>query len=205
MRCPTCRDPRRLGPSAIVRFGAVAGCALLLAACATSPHDPLGQLAEARGWQHSEPQPGTGSPTDPDRATLRGAELVVHALAYLGVPYQLGGTNFDSGFDCSGFVQAAARQSLGVRLPRTASEQAQATLPVDDADPAPGDLVFFNTQGRDFSHVGIYVGAGRFIHSPRSGADIRLEEMTSRYWSRRFNGARRVAAVSDPLPASVSR
>ena len=79
-------------------------------------------------------------------------------------------------------------------LPRKASEQAAATEVIDKKDLQPGDLVFFNTMRRAFSHVGIYVGDGKFIHAPRSGAQVRVEDMGVAYWARRFNGARRVAA-----------
>lgn len=98
----------------------------------------------------------------------------------------------DQGVDCSGFVQSTFREGLGVALPRTAAEQAQATRPIEADELAPGDLVFFNTQGRPYSHVGIYVGQGRFVHSPRPGAHVRLERMDGPYWRARFDGARRV-------------
>ncbi|MDO8275567.1 MAG: C40 family peptidase [Serpentinimonas sp.] len=122
------------------------------------------------------------------------SSLVVHALGFLGVPYRLGGNNAEEGFDCSGFVQAAFRQVMGLQLPRIAREQARATAPIERAELAPGDLVFFNTLGRRYSHVGIYIGESRFVHSPRSGAHIRIERMDLRFWSTRFNGARRVQA-----------
>jgi cell wall-associated NlpC family hydrolase len=83
-------------------------------------------------------------------------------------------------------------QTLGHVLPRRAEEQAAATEKIDPSQLKPGDLVFFNTRRRAFSHVGIYVGEGKFIHSPRSGATVRVESMQTPYWSRRFDGARRV-------------
>ena len=113
-------------------------------------------------------------------------------MAYVGVPYRRGGSGYEEGVDCSGFVQAAFRDGMGVRLPRTAAEQAQATRPIEPDDLQPGDLVFFNTLGRPFSHVGIFVGQARFVHSPRPGAQVRLERMDSSYWRARFDGARRV-------------
>jgi len=113
-------------------------------------------------------------------------------MGFLGVPYRLGGGSVDEGFDCSGFVQATFLQSLGVRLPRRAVEQAHATQRIERSELVPGDLVFFNTLGSRFSHVGIYVGEDRFIHSPRSGANVRVENMGLRYWRTRFTGARRV-------------
>jgi hypothetical protein len=123
------------------------------------------------------------------------SQLVVHAMGFVGVPYQIGGSSYTQGFDCSGFVQASYRQSLGVTLPRRAAEQASATQSIAPDELHPGDLVFYNTLGQAYSHVGIYVGEGRFIHSPRSGASVRLENMKLPYWVKRFNGARRVVPL----------
>ena len=127
--------------------------------------------------------------------TDRTSELVVTAVGFMGVPYRRGGNSAETGFDCSGFVRAMYNQTVGLMLPRRAVEQAAATAPVARADLKPGDLVFFNTMRRAFSHVGIYVGEGKFIHSPRSGAEVRVENMNGSYWQRRFDGARRVDAV----------
>lgn len=129
-----------------------------------------------------------------DNVANKASELVVTAMGYLGVPYQRGGNNFDQGFDCSGFVKAIFQQTAGLVLPRRSVEQAAATQPIEKSDLQPGDLVFFNTLKASFSHVGIYVGDNKFIHSPRSGAVIRVEDMNISYWNSRFNGARRVGA-----------
>lgn len=123
---------------------------------------------------------------------LTASGLVINAMGFLGVPYQYGGNSVETGFDCSGFVRAVFEQSVGKALPRRAAEQAAATDPIESSDLKPGDLVFFNTMRRAFSHVGIYVGEGKFIHSPRAGAVVRLEDMRVSYWQTRFNGARRV-------------
>ncbi len=125
------------------------------------------------------------------------SELVLNAMGFLGVPYKFGGNNAETGFDCSGFVRAVFEESLGKVLPRRADEQAAATLPIERTELKPGDLVFFNTMRRAFSHVGIYVGDGKFIHSPRAGSTVRLEDMRKSYWETRFNGARRVTAVAE--------
>ena len=124
----------------------------------------------------------------------RASELVMNSMAFLGVPYKRGGTQADTGFDCSGFVRAIYEQTAGLLLPRQASEQAAATQKIDKHDLQPGDLVFFNTMRRAFSHVGIYVGNGKFIHSPKPGAEVRVEDMGISYWAKRFDGARRVSA-----------
>ncbi len=122
----------------------------------------------------------------------RTSDLVVGAMGFLGVPYKRGGNSAESGFDCSGFVRAMYDKSMGLLLPRRAEEQAAATQKIDRSELKPGDLVFFNTMRRAFSHVGIYVGDGKFIHAPRSGAEVRVESMNVSYWQKRFNGARRV-------------
>ena len=134
--------------------------------------------------------------------TSQASDLVVNAMGYLGVPYRRGGTGIQ-GFDCSGFVQAMYENTLGLVLPHNAKAQAAATEKIDKSELQPGDLVFFNTLRRAFSHVGIYVGEGKFIHSPRSGGEVRIEDMRDSYWVKRFNGARRVNtemanAVSEP-------
>ena len=124
----------------------------------------------------------------------RTSELVMNAMGFLGVPYRRGGNSVETGFDCSGFVRAMYEQTVGLVLPRRANEQAAATQKIDKKELQPGDLVFFNTMKRAFSHVGIYVGDGKFIHSPKPGAEVRVEDMGVSYWSRRFDGARRVQA-----------
>lgn len=124
------------------------------------------------------------------------SRLVTNAMGFLGVPYRRGGNSAETGFDCSGFVRAMYEQTVGLLLPRRADQQAAATQVIDKKDLQPGDLVFFNTLRRNFSHVGIYVGEGKFIHAPRSGAQVRVEDMGVSYWARRFNGARRVAATA---------
>ena len=132
--------------------------------------------------------------------------LVVNAMGYLGVPYRRGGTTV-SGFDCSGFVRAMYENTLGLVLPHNARAQAQTTQTIDPAELQPGDLVFFNTLRRAFSHVGIYVGDSKFIHSPRAGGEVRIESMADTYWRKRFNGARRVQglAQSNSLDVPATR
>ena len=133
--------------------------------------------------------------------TNKASELVVHAMGFLGVPYQRGGGTVETGFDCSGFVKAIFEQTIGLALPRKAEQQAADTQRIDKKELVPGDLVFFNTMHRAYSHVGIYVGDGKFIHSPKPGAEVRIESMGAAYWNRRFDGARRV----DSQTASTSQ
>jgi cell wall-associated NlpC family hydrolase len=131
------------------------------------------------------------------------SELVVNAMGFLGVPYKRGGNSAETGFDCSGFVRAMYEQTVGTLLPRRAEQQAAATQNIDRTELKPGDLVFFNTLRRTFSHVGIYIGEGKFIHSPRSGSEVRIENMTQSYWASRFDGARRVGpSLATPAAAN---
>ncbi|TSE29250.1 Murein DD-endopeptidase MepH [Tepidimonas thermarum] len=127
-------------------------------------------------------------------------ELVNTALGLIGVPYRMGGNSPQTGLDCSGFVRYVYANTLGLVLPRRAAEQARATAPIAKEELRPGDLVFFNTMRRAFSHVGVYLGDGKFIHAPRKGESVKISDMNDRYWARRFNGARRV----DALDAAVA-
>ena len=132
------------------------------------------------------------------QARDRASDMVISAMNFLGVPYRRGGTDERTGFDCSGFTRHIFEKSLGLVLPRRADEQATASgfIAIKRDELRPGDLVFFNTLRRTFSHVGIYVGDGKFIHSPRSGGSVRVEDMRQSYWQNRFTGARRVDALS---------
>jgi cell wall-associated NlpC family hydrolase len=123
----------------------------------------------------------------------RASDMVISAMTLLGVPYRRGGNSAESGFDCSGFTRHIFHRTLGLVLPRRTDEQATAAglVKVQRDELKPGDLVFFNTLKRTFSHVGIYVGEGKFIHAPRTGGQVRVEDMRIAYWSQRFTGARR--------------
>ena len=166
-------------------LSALATAILLTANAYASPSDDLDKLLTEKGLL---------SQLDQVRQTvgLKASELVFNAMGFLGVPYKRGGNTAETGFDCSGFVRAMYEQSIGLILPRRAEQQAAATQDIDKSELRPGDLVFFNTLKRTFSHVGIYVGEGRFIHSPKPGAQVRVESMTNNYWTSRFDGARRV-------------
>lgn len=131
----------------------------------------------------------------------RTSDIVLNAMGFLGVPYRRGGNSAETGFDCSGFVRALFQQTVGLVLPRIAKQQADVTKTIEKNDLRPGDLVFFNTMRRTFSHVGIYIGDNKFIHSPRSGSEIRIEDMNMSYWQQRFNGARRVDMPEDSKDA----
>ena len=132
-----------------------------------------------------------------DKASDQAAGMVEQAMGLLGVPYRRGGNTESTGFDCSGFVRHLYEKSVGQILPRRAVDQARATEVIERDELKPGDLVFFNTMRRTFSHVGIYVGDGKFIHAPRAGKAVNIDDMRSAYWQKRFNGARRVPVNSD--------
>ena len=133
----------------------------------------------------------------------RASRLTVAAMDLVGVRYRRGGASIDTGFDCSGFTRHVFEMSFGLVLPRRVDDQATAPglVTVRREDLRPGDLVFFNTLRRTFSHVGIYVGDNRFIHSPRSGSSVRTEDMSFAYWAKRFTGARRIEAKLSVEPA----
>lgn len=141
-----------------------------------------------------------------DQVRDKASDMVMSAMNFLGVPYRRGGANADEGFDCSGFTRYVFENSLGLVLPRRADEQAKADglVSVPRAELKPGDLVFFNTLRRTFSHVGIYVGDGKFIHAPRAGTSVRLEDMRGAYWSKRFTGARRAHGSEAASTASAA-
>lgn len=134
-----------------------------------------------------------------ERYTDSVRSLVDRSLNFLGVPYRMGGTSPLTGFDCSGFVGKVFADALGFGMPRTAAEMSQMGEQVTLNELKPGDLVFFNTMRRTFSHVGIYLGNNQFVHAPSSGGVVRVEDMRIGYWAARYDGARRV------LPGTQSR
>lgn len=145
--------------------------------------DPLGAYLAARDYSESnssKPEPVKG--------------LASAALNMLGIKYRYGGGAPSTGFDCSGLVVYAAEKSLGMKLPRNSAAIAREGESVRRSELKKGDLVFFNTRGHRFSHVGIYLGNKKFVHAPRTGAVVRVEDMDIAYWKKRYNGARRLAS-----------
>ena len=173
---------------------------ILILACATAAHaapqgtnsDDMDRLLADKGLLTRLEDVSHKVADKAQTVAGRAGDLVVNAMGFLGVPYKRGGNSAETGFDCSGFVRAIYQQTVGLVLPRRADQQAASTQVIDKKELQPGDLVFFNTMRRTFSHVGIYVGDGNFIHAPRTGAQVRVESMQSAYWARRFDGARRV-------------
>jgi len=152
----------------------------------------------------SEPQ-AASAPTI--RANDAASGVALQALAYLGTPYRSGGESPRTGFDCSGLVAYVFREGVGMALPRNTFDLSHVGWPVATEALKPGDLVFYNTQRREYSHVGIYLGENRFIHAPSSGGEVRVENLRAGYWTRRFSGARRIidrdGYVDSASPARV--
>lgn len=124
----------------------------------------------------------------------RAREVLVNALSLTGIRYQYGGNSPQTGFDCSGFVRYVFKQASSLTLPHSALAISQIGTAVPKNELKPGDLVFFNTLRKAFSHVGIYLGNNRFIHSPSSGGQVRIEDMQDGYWAKHYNGAQRIDA-----------
>lgn len=148
---------------------------LFIEATNGSPQTSTEQMAEA-----SAPLPA------------RLPNLLIHAISMIGVNYKYGGNSAQSGFDCSGFVRHVFAQSLALELPRSSYAMGKLGVRVESEDLQPGDLVFYKTLNRAFSHVGIYLGEGRFVHAPSRGKSVEIVSMSDNYWKKRFNGARRL-------------
>lgn len=149
----------------------------LLAACATvPPPQRIGPADTAYG----------ASATNSAQAE----EVVIYALSLLGTDYRYGGDDPEEGMDCSGLVSYVYRNAAGIRLPHNAAEMAQLGRPIEPSALKPGDLVFFNTLDRPYSHVGIYIGRGRFVHAPNSDRKIAIGSLRSGYYARRLDAAR---------------
>ena len=172
-------------------------------AAAASAADAVNRFLVDKGL--ISPAPTAVAPDGPplvERVRDKASDMVITAMNFLGVRYRRGGNSADSGFDCSGFTRQVFETSLGLVLPRRADEQAKAPglVAVKRDELQAGDLVFFNTLKRTFSHVGIYVGDGKFIHAPKPGGEVRVEDMRFVYWAKRFTGARR----AEPAQAQIA-
>jgi cell wall-associated NlpC family hydrolase len=162
--------------------------ALMLAGCASPPRP---------GEQPPAARAGAAAPSP------AATDAVLAALGFLDRPYTRGGNGepaAQGGFDSSGFTRHVYAVAAGLALPRRAEEQARAPgwSSVGRDELLPGDLVFFDTLGRPYSHVGLYLGNGRFVHAPRPGAQVRVEDMRLDYWTRRYEGARRAPGGLPP-------
>lgn len=150
---------------------------LLLTACATHPTANTPAVTQEL--------------SDTDKKILY-EDIPEYAKSLIGTPYKFGGMSPDTGFDCSGFVGDVFRHTAGVSMPRTTAEISKAGVAITATDLRSGDLVFFNTLKKKFSHVGIYLGDSRFIHAPSKGGKVRIDDMGETYWKKNYDGARRV-------------
>ena len=198
------RIARVVSGCAVAATLALAGTAALAAPAEEAPA-PSGnavlRLLQSSGLMDTAAAASATSQNLFNQVQEQASSLVLSAMDFIGVRYRWGGTTVENGFDCSGFTRHIFENSVGLILPRRASEQANlpGLMAIKQEDLKPGDLVFFNTLRNAFSHVGIYVGDGKFVHAPRTGAAVRVEDMRDDYWSKRFNGARRV-----PLPEATA-
>lgn len=183
-----------LQPAAQARWLRLVGTLALIICAATSPLNAAEEPAAV----------ATAAPNGLlDHYGTEAQSLINQGMEYLGIRYRFGGSSPETGLDCSGLVQNVFRNALGLDLPRTARDMARMGEKVGFNDLKPGDLVFFNTMRRAFSHVGIYVGDGQFLHAPASGGEVRIEEIGKSYWTNRFNGARRLVEDAEGVLPSA--
>ena len=180
-------------------LGALAGTFLAGCSTAPAPVEDRGAPVPARASLPAVPErpvvsaslaPVTMAPAP--AASQKSADALFFALSTLGIDYRSGGRSPTTGFDCSGLVSHIYSEAYGKKIPPNTKAQSSLGETVSLSELEPGDLVFFNTLQRPFSHVGIYIGGERFVHAPRTGASVRIESLKARYWSARFDGARRL-------------
>jgi len=129
-------------------------------------------------------------PLQPEAATEKGSEVALFAIGLIDTGYRFGGKNPEAGLDCSGMVTYIYGQAAGLKISGSAADLAHQGRQIDKARLRAGDLVFFNTENRHFSHVGIYIGEGRFIHAPSSKGHVRISRLDNPYFAPRFEMAR---------------
>ncbi|MGN6580676.1 MAG: C40 family peptidase [Bordetella sp.] len=191
------RNANRLAltPAAWLRRALAVAALAALAGCAGMNGNSDAMIDAEEMAAHSDDPIGALIAAQYTRDALHGHShhpILSEALEQLGTPYRYGGDSPATGFDCSGLIQYAAKHSIGMTLPRNAAEQAAFGIPIARSELRPGDLVFFNTMGARYSHVGIYLGADRFVDAPSTGGVVRIDDMTVSYWNSRYSGARRI-------------
>lgn len=192
----TAQSREATGQPQLTRLAAMmlTAATVLLVGCATGVnHDDTAAWLDPQGSRNAKVDIDALDPVTAIAAAQH--PLTRQALNHLGIKYRYGGDAPDEGFDCSGLIYYSAQTSLGLKLPRRSADLASIGFKVDRQELAVGDLVFFNTLGRRYSHVGIYLGNELFVHAPSSGGQVRVENISKRYWASRYNGARRI----DPI------
>ena len=188
--CPPCGGSRaalRRGPRAVALVAAISAAAFLAGCSTTAPVATTAAPAPARAVAPS----GDYFALEGEHQTQ---EMVLFALGLLDTGYRFGGRNPNAGLDCSGMVAYIVENISTRRLPYNAAQIADRTRPIDVSELRPGDLVFFNTMKRRHSHMGIYIGDGRFVHAPNSRGRVRVERLDNRYFAQRIDGARTLLA-----------
>ena len=188
--CPPCGGSRaalRRGPRAVALFAAISAAAFLAGCSTTAPVATTAAPAPARAVTPS----GDYFALEGEHQTQ---EMVLFALGLLDTGYRFGGRNPNAGLDCSGMVAYIVENISTRQLPHNAAQIADRTRPIDVSELRPGDLVFFNTMKRRHSHMGIYIGDGRFVHAPNSRGRVRVERLDNRYFAQRIDGARTLLA-----------
>ena len=177
----------RHSPAALTfRLGLLVLACAALAACGGSTRVRAGGGSQAYGL-------GEDGYAEATPLSLRSNDVLMRAIGLVGTPYRYGGNSPEGGFDCSGLVGFVFRDAAGLSLPRSTRELIDLRAPTIPRDALqPGDLVYFNPSGGRVSHIGIYVGEGRFVHAPSRGGTVRLDALGSEYWSRHYVSAKRV-------------
>ena len=165
-------------------LAACAAALLVLGGCSTS-------RAPSASSSSSSASPAAPIRTSPPLSAEQAHDIAIHALGLVGTPYRYGGNTPESGFDCSGLIGYVYRNQVGTPPPRTVAQLSGWGQPVANGELRTGDLVVFG-KGRTPTHAGIYVGAGRFVHAPSAGGEVRMDHLQSRYWSRQNASFRRL-------------
>ena len=169
-----------------LRPGLLGLACALLSACGGGANVRAGGGSEAYGL-------GDDGYAEATPLSVRSNDVLMRAIGLVGTPYRYGGNTPEAGFDCSGLVGFVFRDAAGLTLPRSTRELIDIAAPSVARDALqPGDLVYFNPAGGRVSHIGIYVGEGRFVHAPSRGGTVRMDRLDLPYWSRAFAGGRRV-------------
>ncbi|MEH6458339.1 C40 family peptidase [Chitinimonas sp. JJ19] len=178
------------------RLLGVALLPLLLAACASAPDKPVGKPAGQPAGKVASKPPAARPAVAPSHieVSAAGREIVMYALGLIDVGYVFGGKNPEAGLDCSGMVSFIFRNAVGMEVRGSAAEIARKGRPIKREELQAGDLVFFNTMNRSFSHVGIYIGDDKFIHAPSTKGRVRIESMKTKYFATRYEAARSLLA-----------